>query len=93
MAAHFARSVHDAAARPAWDRRAGMIARPASQTPICSVHQWGRCIATMRGSNLEPRFDSIETETALARVVVGSGLTLDDLIGELDQHPLGMVIP
>jgi hypothetical protein len=28
--------------------RAGMIARRQPQTPIWQLHQWGRCIATMR---------------------------------------------
>ena len=54
------------APRPArrW-RRAGEIARPASQTPICRVHQWGRCIATMRGK----RQSAVVAELGLAGVV------------------------
>ena len=36
-------------------RRAGMVARPASQTRISDIHQWRRCIATMREAGSMPK--------------------------------------
>src|SRR5437762_5205150 len=72
-----------------------MLARPVPQTRISAVHQWGRCIATMRGDTqkrAEPRSDSIRTELALAGIVRGRGPPPDDLLGELDQHPPGIVV-
>jgi hypothetical protein len=32
-----------------------MIARPQPQTRIWRLHQWGRCIATMRGAEIRKR--------------------------------------
>jgi hypothetical protein len=59
---------HDAAARPGVGHRAGIFTRPASQTRIFTAHQWGGCIATMRGKRLRLAFDQRRLEIAGAIV-------------------------
>ena len=105
MRRSFLASFHNAAPRPGVGHRAGIFARPASQTRIFTPHQWGGCIATMRGRRCGARsIDAGNRRHRASRGALFDGgiplagvsstveLTLDDLFGQLNQHLFGSQI-
>jgi hypothetical protein len=81
---------NDAVARPVAGR-AGMVARPASQTRIFTAHQWRGCIATMRGGVLLARGSTQPPANVAA--TVEPAFEDEGVRGEINRHWFGPMIP
>src|SRR5262249_42515389 len=80
---------------------ADVLARLLPKTRILACHQWAGCIATMRAEReWASRQCTVGRKRATARglfslrrVAGPVGLTLGDLLGQVNEHQLGPLIP